>query len=265
MPENIITQIKVKTDDVISEESIPIGTSANYVDYEGSSLQNILGTGLDPNHPIKEQLDELHATVQENKNTIQEMNQSYGTAKKIINKMDALSQQITDIQNNTADEITHQLNQRIFTTNDIRYQINSNKTLQQTLGNLINFPLNALNFRDCLEKIVNRLGGEGGEGGGSNSLTWSSIDQQNKPIHFANEEYFNSDGEHINQQQPQSINNENKISWGNNVVIFGPYYDLTITPEMWGDEEFHESIRESIVCNSLINNICFGLYRLNSN
>ncbi len=33
MPENVITQIRVKTDGVLAEESAPIGTSTNYVDY----------------------------------------------------------------------------------------------------------------------------------------------------------------------------------------------------------------------------------------
>lgn len=194
MPENVITQIRVKTDGVLAEESAPIGTSTNYVDYQGASLQSILGSGLSPDKTIKQQLTEVQTAIQNNKNTIQQMNQSYNMAKKIINKVNALSQQVNEIQSNTSNEVARQLNQRTLTTQDIRYQTNSGKNLQDVLGALINLPLDSQNLRDCLENIVKKLNNSNNnnDSDSNNDLMWESIGEKPFQIEFVENLPFES-------------------------------------------------------------------------
>ncbi len=256
MSDNIIKQIKVKNNGAISEQNYQIGTSAEYVDYQGTSLQNILGSGLSSTTPIKQQLNEMQSAIQENKNTIQQMNESYNTAKKIINRVNSLSDKIDEIQNNTSREITAQLNQKIFTTNDIRYQINSSQNLQNVLGNLINLPLNSQNLRICLENIVKRLGTEGA---GENNLEWEPF-EGGKPFKF--ECYRTEDGE-IDSLKVENFIKEYYSEWymenweglteqDKKDYIQSYYYgDLQYSPLVFNPEP---SLRLNII-NSLINRI----------
>lgn len=271
-----IKQIKLNTNGASSLQPYKIGADVEDIDYKISnestkSVREILGEFQTDDASIKEELDDNKQHISNLAEQFLNIEQDFSTIQKKFEEAEPKLDTLIDLDNIVSEKVTNKVNSKKFSTDDIIWTDGIPVNLHKILGNLKNLPYNSVSLRDWVEKI-SAMGGNGGSspgggggGGGSNSLTWSSIDQQNKPIHFANEEYFNSDGEYINQQQPQSINNGNKINWGNNVVIFGPYYDLTITPEMWGDEEFHESMRESIVCNSLINNICFGLYRLNSN
>ena len=123
-----------------------IGTSAEYVDYNGSSIADAL-------EDVQQQLTDIAQQVESNSEQITIMDETFGNAKKVINKINSMSNKIDNLSQNISNEVQKNINETTFFTKDIIWQDNLARNLRSVLGNLINLPLQAINLRDWIEKI----------------------------------------------------------------------------------------------------------------
>lgn len=95
------------------------------------------------------------------------MDETFGNARKVINKINSMQNQIGHLSQDIGDEVQKNINNTTFFTKDIIWQDNLKRTLRSILGNLVNLPLQAIDLRDWIEKISAMSGSSpGGNSGG---------------------------------------------------------------------------------------------------
>lgn len=151
MPDNtnIIKKIRVVDNDNSYTESI-IGSNAEYVDYNGSTVKQKLDE-------LNQQVIQLRNAVNNSMQIINEMQETFGTAQRAINKINHLKTSIQEIPSKIELQIQKKMNSKIFYTKDIYWQPGIQRSLRSVLGNLVNLPLEAVDLRDWMEKNSNNL------------------------------------------------------------------------------------------------------------
>ena len=157
--DSIIKKIIIENDGTYDQANI--GTSAEYVDYNNTSVADALDN-------IQQQLTSIIQQLTNNTEQITEMDETFGNARKVINKINSMQNQIGHLSQDIGDEVQKNINNTTFFTKDIIWQDNLKRTLRSILGNLINLPLQAIDLRDWIEKISAMSGSSpGGNSGGS--------------------------------------------------------------------------------------------------
>lgn len=150
--DSIIKKIIIENNGTYDQANI--GTSAEYVDYNNTSVADTLDN-------IQQQLARVIQQLTNNTEQITEMDETFGNARKVINKINLMQNQIEHLSQDIGDQVQKNINNTTFFTKDIIWQDNLERTLRSVLGNLINLPLQAINLRDWIEKI-SAMGGSGG-------------------------------------------------------------------------------------------------------
>lgn len=156
--DSIIKKIVIENNGTYDQANI--GTSAEYVDYNNTSVADTLDN-------IQQQLTRVIQQLTNNTEQIAEMDETVGNARKAINKINLMQNQIEHLSQDIGNQVQKNINNTTFFTKNIIWQDNLERTLRSVLGNLINLPLQATNLRDWIEKI-SAMGGNGGSspGGG---------------------------------------------------------------------------------------------------
>lgn len=156
--DSIIKKIVIENNGTYDQANI--GTSAEYVDYNNASVADTLDN-------IQQQLTRVIQQLTNNTEQIAEMDETVGNARKAINKINLMQNQIEHLSQDIGNQVQKNINNTTFFTKNIIWQDNLERTLRSVLGNLINLPLQATNLRDWIEKI-SAMGGNGGSspGGG---------------------------------------------------------------------------------------------------
>ena len=149
---NIIKKIRMADNGGNSYTEANIGTEADYVDYDNYDNSNVR-EALDK---LNQKALQLQNIVENNSQTIREMNETFDTARKIINKINNLKTQVEGIPTQVELQVQKEIDEKVFYTKDIHWQPGIQRSLRSVLGNLVNLPLNATDLRDWMEKM--RLG-----------------------------------------------------------------------------------------------------------
>lgn len=162
--DSIIKKIVIENNGTYDQANI--GTSAEYVDYNNTSVADTLDN-------IQQQLTRVIQQLTNNTEQITEMDETFGDARKVINKINLMQNQIEHLSQDIGNQVQKNINNTTFFTKNIIWQDNLERTLRSVLGNLINLPLQATNLRDWIEKIS--AISSGGDTGVGNIKTTSSF------------------------------------------------------------------------------------------
>ena len=154
----IIRKIRTSEDENAGAQ-YNIGTSAEYVDYNDSTVAQAIEN-------LEEEVGRLNQEVDNQTAQITEMDQTFGTAKKVINKINKFQNVVDGLPQDIEHQVQKNINNTKFYTKDILWQPEFHKPLRSVLGNLINLPLQATSLRDWIEKISAMSGSSPGGGGG---------------------------------------------------------------------------------------------------
>ena len=146
---NIIKKIRVVDSDNSYTESI-IGSNAEYIDYNGSTVKQKLDE-------LNQQVIQLRNAVNNSMQIINEMQETFGTAQRAINKINNLKTSIQEIPQKIELQVQKKMNSKIFYFLYIYWQPGIQRSLRSVLGNLVNLPLEAVDLRDWMEKNSNNL------------------------------------------------------------------------------------------------------------
>lgn len=155
----IIRKIRTSEDENAGAQ-YNIGTSAEYVDYNDSTVAQAIEN-------LEEEVGRLNQEVDNQTAQITEMDQTFGTAKKVINKINKFQNVVDGLPQDIEHQVQKNINNTKFYTKDILWQPEFHRPLRSVLGNLINLPLQATSLRDWIEKISAMSGSSPGGGGGS--------------------------------------------------------------------------------------------------
>ena len=154
----IIRKIRTSEDENAGAQ-YNIGTSAEYVDYNDSTVAQAIEN-------LEEEVGRLNQEVDNQTAQITEMDQTFGTAKKVINKINKFQNVVDGLPQDIEHQVQKNINNTKFYTKDILWQPEFHRPLRSVLGNLINLPLQATSLRDWIEKISAMSGSSPGGGGG---------------------------------------------------------------------------------------------------
>lgn len=225
--DSIIKKIVIENNGTYDQANI--GTSAEYVDYNNASVADTLDN-------IQQQLTRVIQQLTNNTEQIAEMDETVGNARKAINKINSMKNQIEHLSQDIGDEVQKNINNTTFFTKDIIWQDNLERTLRSVLGNLINLPLQATNLRDWIEKI-SAMGGNGGSspgggGGGGGSGGLSVMPIGSTPATISVSRLFHSDNAtglyHSPEIELLTDEQKNISNWQKNMQSF-PQFDNTYT------------------------------------
>lgn len=178
MAEPIIKKIKINTDDGNGGESVNIGTSAQYVDYNNETVASALTS-------VNVQIQNLKTQLKNCENIIATMNDKYVTAKNVKQQISNMETEITNVPNLVSNQVYNRIKNTAFLVEHIKWKKVKNYIgLDEVLGNLLNLPLDSKNLRDWIEKISNII---------------KIIAMEEQGIHF------NTKGYQFNQIEPTII------------------------------------------------------------
>lgn len=219
----IIRKIRTSEDENAGAQ-YNIGTSAEYVDYNDSTVAQAIEN-------LEEEVGRLNQEVDNQTAQITEMDQTFGTAKKVINKINKFQNVVDGLPQDIEHQVQKNINNTKFYTKDILWQPEFHKPLRSVLGNLINLPLQATSLRDWIEKI-SAMSGNGGSSPGGGSGGMSVMPIGSTPATISVSRLFHSDNATGFYHSPEfelfTDAQKNISNWQKNMQSF-PRFDNTYT------------------------------------
>lgn len=168
---SLINTIKVDTDkiDIYStvreltvqqngaQQTVPIGALANNIEYDNQrNIKTILGDfGLDENS-IAQQLHENENILNAQVPIVESHTERLNNLENSVANIEPHIAGIPTIKEKAAQVFTERFNNKRFSTSNIAWN-NTDVTLQQVLGPLLNFPNGLSTLRDWIQSVETRL------------------------------------------------------------------------------------------------------------
>lgn len=140
-----------------AQQIVSIGALANNVEYDNQrNIKTILGDfGLDENS-IAQQLHENENILNTQVPIVESHTERLNNLENSVANIEPYIAGIPTIKEKAAQVFTERFNNQRFSTNNIAWN-NTNITLQQVLGPLLNFPNGLSTLRDWIQSVETRL------------------------------------------------------------------------------------------------------------
>lgn len=140
-----------------AQQIVPIGALANNVEYDNQrNIKTILGDfGLDENS-IAQQLHENENILNAQVPIVESHTERLNNLENSVANIEPYIAGIPTIKEKAAQVFTERFNNKRFSTSNIAWN-NTDVTLQQVLGPLLNFPNGLSTLRDWIQSVETRL------------------------------------------------------------------------------------------------------------
>lgn len=140
-----------------TQQTVPIGALANNIEYDNQrSIKTILGNFELNENSIAQQLHENENILNAQVPLVESHTERLNTLENSVANIEPYIAGIPTIKEKATQVFNERFNNKRFSTNNIAWN-NTNITLQQVLGPLLNFPNGFSTLRDWIQSVEIRL------------------------------------------------------------------------------------------------------------